>query len=562
MIYAATVSMFSNKTGIKSPVYQPGIISRACNYISGEPMVVKNVDICVSSGTVFSLENKGENGAMDIEEEKHPILERVASDKHFPCIMVIFGASGDLTRRKLMPALYRLEVGGLLDEHFAIVGFARTQKDHQQFRREMREAVKKFVNRDDFSEDLWERFSSRLYYIAGRYDHKEFYVKLHKFLVDPELGCGGGHFLYYLALPPDIVETVLENMREAECVPQHRAQVSSRIMIEKPFGSDVVSAQRINRLLRDLFDESQIYRIDHYLAKDTVRNLLVFRFTNVIFESLWNRNYIDNVQITAAEKIGIEGRGAYYEKAGVVRDMLQSHVMQVLALIAMEPPLAGDIESVRDKKVEVFKALAPIPNDDYVLGQYRGYRDEPKVSADSATPTFVALRLFIDNWRWQGVPFYVRSGKYLADKLTEVVIQFKNVPLCVLPNEKLCELVRPNTLSIRIQPDEGIRLSFSVQRPGREDHISTEHLDFRYSSLGIRLAEGYERVLLDGLRGSPALFWRADGIEAAWRAVEPLIQTGAGDPAGLFLNYEPGSWGPNEADELLRRDGKYWLPSS
>ena len=500
-----------------------------------------------------------QNETVEIIELPCPRCRRSPSEKKSPCIMVIFGASGDLTRRKLVPALYDLDCDGLLDDCFRIIGFARSQKDNQQFRSELKQSVQEFAHPGKFSEEQWNKFAARLYYHTGKYDDRDSILQLHKLLSDPDLGCYRGHYLYYLALPPDVAEKTLEVMRDANCVPPPEKGVEPRIMIEKPFGNDLASAKRMNRLVLDLFDESRVYRIDHYLAKDTVRNLLVFRFTNAIFESLWNRNYIDNIQISATESIGIEGRGGYYDQTGVVKDMLQSHVMQVMALVAMEPPLAGDIESVRDKRNDIFKALAPLGKDDYVFGQYRGYRDEEKVDPRSVTPTYAALRLHIDNWRWQGVPFYVRSGKNLKQKITEVVIQFKTVPLCVLPNEKMCSLVQPNTLSIRIQPDEGIKLSFMTQVPGREDKISGTHLDFTYSEEGWRPSEGYERVILDGLHGTPALFWRADGIEAAWNTVTPLIEEQHPNLVDRFPNYEPGSWGPEAADQLLKRDNRYWI---
>jgi len=492
-------------------------------------------------------------------EQPCPRCGRLPHEKKSPCVMVIFGASGDLARRKLIPALYDLDCDGLLDDAFRIVGFARSPKGHEQFRAEMREGVEKFAPAGKFSEQKWNKFASRLYYRTGKYDDRDSILDLHKFLSDPEVGCYRGHYLYYLAVPPDVAENALKVMRDTNCVPDPERGVEPRIMIEKPFGSDLASAKNMNRLVLDLFDESRVYRIDHYLAKDTVRNLLVFRFTNAIFESLWNRNYIDNIQITASESIGIEGRGGYYDQAGVVKDMVQSHVLQVMSLVAMEPPLAGDVESVRDKRSDIFKALAPIGRDDFVFGQYRGYREEEKVDPKSVTPTYAAIRMHINNWRWQGVPFYIRSGKNLRQKITEVVIQFKTVPLCVLPDERMCALVEPNTLSIRIQPDEGIRLAFMTQIPGRDDTITGTNLDFTYSEVGWRPSEGYEKVLLDGLHGTPALFWRADGIEAAWRAVTPLIEQPRSDLVDKFPNYEPGSWGPDEADQLLKKDGRHWL---
>lgn len=477
---------------------------------------------------------------------------------HPPCVMVVFGASGDLTRRKLMPALYNLHCDGLLHDHFAIVGFARRQKTDEQFRSEMREAVGQ-KSRHPASEEDWEKFASRLHYVTGRYDDPESFRTLGKVLMRVSSKCGTGPYLSYLALPPDVIKDVLAQMKDSPLAPEHAGENGSRIMIEKPFGRDLASAEELNRLISEIFDESHIYRIDHYIAKDTVRNLLVFRFTNAIFEPLWNHEHVDNIQITAAENIGVEGRGSYYEQTGIVRDMIQNHVLQVLALTVMEPPLAGDAESVRDKKVEVFKSLAPIAKDDFVFGQYDGYREESNVEADSCTPTFAALRISINNWRWKGVPFYVRSGKHLAKKVTEVVVEFKNAPICVLDNEEACRRVNPNILTIRIQPDEGMRLRFCVKVPGREDEIDTANLDFRYSDFGKQFADAYEQVLLDCMHGKPALFWRSDGVEAAWQAVDHLLT--AQEDCASVCSYKPGSWGPEEANKLIQKDGRSWLES-
>jgi glucose-6-phosphate 1-dehydrogenase len=472
--------------------------------------------------------------------------------------MAILGASGDLTRRKLLPALFRLDLGGLLHEGFRIVGFARSRKDDDGFAREAGESVSRSFRGGDVDQRVLRRFISRLAYVRGDYDDAESLAHLDGVLSKPGASAGAARRLYYFALPPSVVESSLRAMKRTGFV---RPADAARAMIEKPFGRDLASARRLNGLLADLFGEGHVYRVDHYLAKDTVRNLLVLRFANAVFEPLWNRTHVDCIQMTAAEEIGVEGRGSYYEETGIVRDMVQNHVMQVLALVAMEPPLAGDAESARDRKVEVFKSIAPVRRDDFVLGQYAGYREEPNVSGESGTPTFVAGRYHIDSWRWQGVPFYIRSGKRLAKKVTEVIVRFREVPLCVLESEEACRQTRPNSLTIRIQPDEGIRFSFATRHPGSDEKVSQANMDFRYSELGGAPTGGYEQVLLDGMRGRPSLFWRADGIEASWRAVAPLLEVPEEGLAASFPNYEPGTWGPTEAEQLLRQDGRAWLPS-
>lgn len=475
-----------------------------------------------------------------------------------PCVLVIFGASGDLTRRKLIPALFNLERDGLLSEGLSIVGYGRTEIAGDRFRQEMAEAIRK-KSFDEADAPRLKSFLARLHYVAGAYDDESDLVRLHRFMETLAPGVIPPRRVYYLALPPTICEALLQSLERIGRRGLSLDASCAAAMIEKPFGGDAASARRLNELLHGMFEETNIYRIDHYVAKETVRNLLVFRFGNAIFEPLWNRKYIDNVQITAAETIGIEGRGAYYDGAGVVRDVAQNHALQVLALTAMAPPAAGDAESVRDRKLDVFKALLPVREGDFVFGQYDGYRKEARVAPESMTPTFVALKMYVNDWRWQGVPFYIRAGKALARRATEVAIQFKRVPVCVLESAEACAAIRPNVLAVRIQPDEGIRLTFSAKTPGREDFVAEANLDFRYADMGGRLGDAYERVLLDSLRGKPTLFWRADSVELAWRAVAPMLEPSAESAAGPYPNYDAGSWGPRAAEELIARDGRHWI---
>lgn len=478
-----------------------------------------------------------------------------------PCALVIFGASGDLTHRMLIPALYNLEYDRLLADNFTVVGFSRQEKTDESFRAELRKSVSEAGDAKPFDEEAWKRLAARLHYISGEYDDAASFARLAAFTDECRTEHGCTHFVYYLSVPPNVSETVLDTMKKTRLVVLGTEDVRTRIMLEKPFGMDLESARRLSAILDGMFDESQVYRVDHYLGKDTIRNLLIFRFANAIWEPLWNNKYIDNVQITATEEIGIEGRGGYYDGVGVVRDMVQNHVLQVLSLITMEPPVSGDPDSVRGKKLEILESVAPIAADDACFGQYEGYRDEPRIAKDSCTPTFVAFRLFVNNWRWHGVPFYVRSGKKIARKVTEVAIRFKGVPTCVIDDPFVCRMLEPNVLYIRIQPDEGIKLSFTVKMPGRGDDLSAAEMDFKYSGFGVKLPNAYERIILDCLCGQATHFWRSDEVEAAWRVVEPLLESACRGNPKAFPNYTAGSWGPDAARELLRRDNRRWLSS-
>ncbi len=486
------------------------------------------------------------------------MTERDSGEK--ACLMILFGASGDLTARKLAPALYRLELKGLLPEHFRIIGFARRGYTRKEFQEKILSDLKRYAEDCSFESETINRFLDRLYYVSGQYSDVESYNELYRLIMQNFMKDNVClNYLLYLSVPPSVTETILNTFKHSVFLETQHSKSQYRVIIEKPFGRDVESARKLNNLLDEIFDERNIYRIDHYLAKDTVRNILIFRFANSIFEPIWNRNYIDNIQITAAETIGVEQRGRFYEETGVVRDMIQNHVLQVLSLIAMEPPIAGDSESIRDKKYELFRSIAPIYESDFVFGQYEGYRNEQDVAEDSVTPTYVAIKLNINNWRWFGVPIYVRSGKKLARKLTDVIIEFKKIPLCLFSDEQVCAQIKSNILIIRIQPEEGFRLTVSTKVPGKENEILPANLDFRYNQAGMKMADAYEKILLDGIEGKSVLFWRADSIEQAWKVVSPLLA--AQEKAKDIPIYKPGSWGPEQAEKLLARDGRYWLDS-
>ncbi|MCS7186709.1 MAG: glucose-6-phosphate dehydrogenase [Armatimonadetes bacterium] len=482
-----------------------------------------------------------------------------------PQLLVIFGASGDLMKRKLAPALLRLAEQGLLPEKFAVLGFARTQMNDEDFRSNLEDSIKTTPK-----SDAWNWLRERLFYCQGNYGDCESMKRLQECLrqIDGRMKLEG-NWLFYLATPPEVFDDLVIGIRESGL---NKSQGWVRIVVEKPFGNDLESAQHLNRLLWTAFDEHSIYRIDHYLGKETVQNLLVLRFGNTIFEPLWNRRYVDHVQITVAESDGVGTRGRYYDLAGALRDMVPNHMFQLLTLIAMEPPISLDADAVRDEKLRVLKSIKPLEpeeiDENVVRGQYGAgevngqavpaYRNEPYVNRESSTETFVAIRLFVRNWRWEGVPFYLRTGKRLPKRVTEVQIQFRPVPHLLFPPETAGQL-KPNLLTLRIQPDEGIILRVETKVIGMGMQVRSTPLDFYYSQLGTPIPDAYERLLLDAMRGDQTLFMRADEVEAAWRIVTPILRHWENSPPPNFPNYSAGTWGPKEADELLERDGRKWL---
>ena len=490
-----------------------------------------------------------------------------------PCVVVIFGASGDLTKRKLLPALYHLEQSGLLPKDFAVVGVARRPLE-QSFAQDMKEGIISGGGVENDDAKLGP-FVDRVKYHAMNFDDAAGYDSLKTMLADVDTQFGTkGNRLFYLATAPEYFSDIIKYLgdhcmaRPADC---GDGKNWVRVIIEKPFGHDLESAKMLNDEVNKVFGEDQIFRIDHYLGKETVQNILVFRFANGIFENVWNRNYIDHVEITAAENIGIEGRGPFYETAGALRDVVQNHVMELLSFVAMEPPVSFGADAVRAEKVKVWKAVQPIHSADTVRGQYGpgivdgkpvvGYRQEDRVHPRSQTETYAALRLEIENWRWAGVPFYIRAGKRLAKRVTEISIQFKLPPSLLFKDThgKGNEGIRPNVLSMRIQPDEGITLQFGAKVPGPTMTISKVNMDFSYAeAFGKSSANGYERLLLDAMLGDATLFAHRDGVEATWALMTPILQAWSKDPVKDFPNYAAGTWGPSAADALMESEGRKW----
>ncbi len=508
------------------------------------------------------------------QTKTEPIIHRAttcAVNIPDPCSLVIFGASGDLTRRKIVPALYRLHQNRLLPTNFFVLGTSRTEMSVDQFREKMFSAVKGAFPKE-VDDSSWKEFATKFYYSPIDYGLPESYSHLLREIL-PQLEKRhqtGGNRICYLAIPPTLYESIILNL--APIGHSREAGGYTHVVIEKPFGRDLDSAQRLNGILRNSFEETQIFRIDHYLALETVQNMLMFRFANSIFEPLWDRRYIDHIQITVAEAIGIEQRAGYYEEAGVLRDMFQNHIFQLLALSAMEPPVAFGAEPVRDEKVKVFHSIRPFPlkelDDTVVIGQYgrgevdqkpvSGYREETGVSKTSTTPTFAAMKVMIDNWRWNGVPFYLRSGKRLSKRKTEISVHFKPVPHLMFSNT-LNELIEPNTLVLRVHPDEGMNLILQTKNPGSEVCLRPISMDFSYQR--DVLMDAYEWVLLNCMSDDQLLFVREDGVEQTWALLTPVIEKlEATTPIEKFPNYAAGSSGPEEAAYLIERDGRTWRP--
>ena len=490
-----------------------------------------------------------------------------------PCAIVIFGASGDLTKRKLLPALYHLEKDGLMPENSAIVGVGRGEADEASFRARL-SADAKPLTPGGVESGTWDALTKRISYVAGDFADKALYAAVAAKLLEVEKAYGtGGNVLFYLSTSPDFFAPIAAALAKAGLLKETGGRWR-RVVVEKPFGRDLASAKALNAGLLAVMDERQIYRIDHYLGKETVQNLLVLRFANGIFEPVWNRRYVDNVQITVSETLGVEKRGGYYERSGALRDMVPNHIFQLISLVAMEPPISFDADAVRDEQTKVLKAITPFDPehvlDRTVRGQYGAgesggtklpnYRAEADVDPKSNVETFVAMKLGVDNWRWTGIPFYLRVGKAMAERSTQIVIQFKEPPFVLFRNTGVQSL-EPNRLVIRIQPEESISFEFGAKVPGAAVRIAAVDMDFKYlDHFGDHPSTGYERLLYDAMLGDPTLFQRADMVEASWSVVDPVLDVWKALPERRFPNYAAGSTGPADADALLARDGNAWYP--
>jgi glucose-6-phosphate 1-dehydrogenase len=488
-----------------------------------------------------------------------------------PCVMVIFGAGGDLTRRKLIPALYNLATDQLLSREFAIIGMGRSNMTNEQYRAKLSDDIKQYAT-GAVDSDLWEWFVRRMYYVQGDFKDPEAYSRLNQVLqkVDKDHSTHG-NFFFYLATAPEYFGMIVDQLGEHGLVSEAN-QHWRRVIIEKPFGRDLESARALNKQIQKVLDEKQIYRIDHYLGKETVQNILAFRFANGIFEPIWNRRYIDHVQITVAEMVGVESRGGYYDQSGALRDMVPNHIMQLITLTAMEPPISFRADAVRDEQAKILHAIQPLSAEEVLTRTVRGqygegtvgnqrvpsYRGEEDVPPDSRTETFVAMKLQIDNWRWADVPFYLRTGKCMPVRNTHIVIQFRRAPF-VLFRDTPVENLTPNQLVLHIQPEEGISLRFAAKTPGAVMRLGTVDMNFEYADyFGVTPSTGYERLLHDCMIGDATLFQRADMVEAGWCVVSPVLDVWKALPPRNFPNYAAGTWGPREADELVERDGRRW----
>ncbi len=511
-----------------------------------------------------------------LAEAATTVAKSLSGHRTPPAILTIFGAGGDLTKRLVVPALYNLVRAGKLSDDFAIIGVDHNEETTEEWRQSLTEMMQASTlggheqQVASIDEKAWSWLTRRMHYMRGDFMQAETYSQLGKLLVDPQVRQNDtANVLFYLAVADRFFGPVIEQLGRAGLTRQSE-RAWRRVIVEKPFGHDLASAAALNAQILKTLSEDQIYRIDHFLGKETVQNIMVLRFANGIFEPLWNRDHIDHVQITAAETVGVERRGRFYEKTGALRDMVPNHLFQLLAMIGMEPPTSFDADAVRAKKTELFEAIHPISPEDAVRGQYGSgeilgrkvlnYREETDVAADSRTETYVALKLGIDNWRWAGVPFYLRTGKSLSSRTTEITVQFRQAPYSLFRDTPV-ERLPPNILTLRIQPDEGLSISFSAKRPGSEIEIDGVDMDFAYRDYFAPLAAvGYETLIYDCLIGDASLFQRADTVEAAWRAVQGLLDSWARDPVVDFPNYAAGSAGPDAADRLLGRDGRAWLP--
>ncbi|MBP9841979.1 MAG: glucose-6-phosphate dehydrogenase [Simkaniaceae bacterium] len=503
----------------------------------------------------------------------HPLEELGQSARTIdPCVVIIFGATGDLTARKLMPALYNLRREGQLPTNFACVGFARREKSHEDFRKEMKAAVGTHSRVKPLDEGLWKNFEEQLFYHPASFDDASHYASLKTFLSDLDARMGTkGNRVFYLSTQPSSFTTIIEHLKGAGLLYDLKQVQNkwSRVIVEKPFGHDLTTAKALQKDLMQHLDESQLYRIDHYLGKETVQNLMTFRFANSFFESLWNRRYVDHIQITVAEDIGIGTRGKFYEESGLMRDIIQNHVMQIMSLVAMEPPVNLNASSVHNEKVKILEAIRPFKdfNTEAVRGQYgsgfisgekvKGYREEDNVNPLSQVETFGAVKLFIDNWRWDGVPFYLRAAKRLPKRATEIAITYKDPPGRLFKSD--LKKNEPNVLAIRVQPNEGISVKINTKVPGPSSPIQPVKMDFRYSSFfGLSPPDAYERLITDCILGDSTLFARVDEVMRSWEIYTPLLDYWGSTETKDFPNYPAGSWGPKASDEMMTRDGRKW----